>query len=101
MVWSSFAWERADVFGSKTRLRESLSSGTGSGPDFRVVRSAQDRMMLEMEADMPLSNAHLYAEMKKEIKGKGGVAQEADDTCRTRAEHDSAVSLGIGHFWTS
>ncbi|CAJ1448812.1 unnamed protein product [Effrenium voratum] len=44
-----------------------------------VKKVSEDRMMLEMEADMPLSNAHLYAEMKKEIKGKGGVAQEADE----------------------
>ena len=31
--------------------------------------------MLEMEADMPLSNAQLYAEMKKEMKGAGGAQQ--------------------------
>ena len=35
-------------------------------------RGSQERMMLEMEADMPLSNAQLYAEMKKEMKGAGG-----------------------------
>ena len=28
--------------------------------------------MLEMEADLPLSNAQLYAEMKKEMRGAGG-----------------------------
>jgi hypothetical protein len=32
-------------------------------------------MMLEMEADMPLSNAQLYAEMKKEMKGAGGAVE--------------------------
>ena len=29
-------------------------------------------MMLEMEAELPLSNAQLYAEMKKEMRGAGG-----------------------------
>ena len=38
-------------------------------------RGAQERMMLEMEADMPLSNAQLYAEMKKEMKGAGGAVE--------------------------
>lgn len=28
--------------------------------------------MLEMEAELPLSNAQLYAELKKEMKGAGG-----------------------------
>lgn len=37
-----------------------------------AVPRAEDRMMLEMEAELPLSNAQLYAEMKKEMKGAGG-----------------------------
>ena len=34
--------------------------------------------MLEMEADLPLSNNQLYAELKKEMKGEGGVAASGD-----------------------
>ena len=35
-------------------------------------------MMLEMEADLPLSNNQLQAELKKELKGEGGVEGGGD-----------------------
>ena len=34
--------------------------------------------MLEMEADLPLSNNQLQAELKKELKGEGGVEGGGD-----------------------
>ena len=34
--------------------------------------------MLEMEADLPLSNNQLYAELKKEMKAEGGVANAGE-----------------------
>ena len=42
------------------------------GPHDTPLASSQERMMLEMEAELPLSNAQLYAEMKKEMRGAGG-----------------------------
>ena len=41
--------------------------------------------MLEMEADLPLSNNQLQAELKKEMKGEGGVEGGGDgDAARYR-----------------
>ena len=51
--------------------------------------------MLEMEADLPLSNNQLQAELKKEMKGEGGVEGGGDgDAARYRG-----VSTAGSCYW--
>lgn len=66
-VWEYFALARPNM------LCESLVELKSY-----VKKVSEERMMLEMEADMPLSNAQLYAEMKKEMKGAGGVQERGE-----------------------
>jgi len=63
-----------------------------------VKKVSEDRMMLEMEADLPLSNNQLQAELKKEMKGEGGVEGGGDGDEDEPAAEEEEDAEGEGDF---
>ena len=82
-IWEYFALSRPNM------LCESLVELKSY-----VKKVSEERMMLEMEAELPLSNAQLYAEMKKEMRGAGGVAErgEGDEEDAVEEEEDEGAA---------
>lgn len=63
-----------------------------------VKKVSEDRMMLEMEADLPLSNNQLQAELKKELKGEGGVEGGGDGDEDEPAAEEEEDAEGEGEL---
>ncbi|CAE7561007.1 FER1L6 [Symbiodinium sp. CCMP2456] len=63
-----------------------------------VKKVSEDRMMLEMEADLPLSNNQLQAELKKELKGEGGVEGGGDGDEDEPAAEEEEDAEGDGEL---